>query len=310
MSDTLLTEQHVQVAPEVLEHEVKNIPLKQIEQNENSRVVYKQVELGELMQSMKANGLLQAVGVKKLGPNRYEAVWGNRRIVAAKKLGWHDIPARIIEADTDIDRDILGMIENLKRQNTSLDEDGRMFQSLVDRGLSPQEIAARLSIKVERIEFALNSFQNIPAEYRKKIRHESGPSANRAGVISPKSAKRILDLRRRYNLPKKAVTQLLDFAAQEDVTSSQIDQVAPLLKAGTPLRLALSKAGALHRVNIFVFIDKQNIEKLEKKYAKPITDILWDQIEKNKEIGAIRKLEQDDEGGKKKLKTVARFGAA
>lgn len=308
MSDALVNEPQLEVVPEVLEHEVKNIPLKQIEQNENSRVVYKPAELGELMQSMKANGLLQAVGVKKLGPNKFEAVWGNRRIVAARKLGWHDIPARIVEAETDIDRDIIGLIENLKRQNTTLAEDGRMFASLQDRGLSIAEIAARLSITAERVQLALDVIRSIPKQYQKMIKGQTrGAGQKKAGQIAPSAAKSILDTRRRFGLSQKQTRQLLDFAAKEDISGAHLDHVGPLLKAGSPLKVALQKAGALTRVNLFVYIDKRTIATLERKYETTITDLLWQQILKNKELGAMRTL--DPEGSKKQV-TVARIGAA
>jgi ParB family chromosome partitioning protein len=296
-------------ALEVQEHEVKNIPLSQIEQNENSRVVYKQAELGELMQSLKANGMLQAIGVKKLGANRYEAVWGNRRILAAKKLGWHDIPARIIEAETDIDRDILGLIENLKRQNTSLTEDGRMFASLRDRGLSVKEIAARLSISEDRVNLALDVVEAIPREYQKLIKRNSGAAGSRDGTISPHAAKMILDVRRRHKLTQKQVRQLLDFARDKEISPAQLEHVAPLLRSGETLSKAMGKASALTRITLLVYVDKRRVETLEKRHQTTITDLLWQQIQKNTELGAIRTLEPETASGKKKLVTVARLGA-
>ncbi len=124
---------------------IKTIDLDLIDQNENSRVVYKRGDLAELMLSMKEAGLLQPVGVKKTG-DRYEAVFGNRRIMAAKKLGWTEIQAHIVDAKTDNDRDILNLIENIKRKNTTLAEDGRVFSNLLHRGLTIKEICARVGI--------------------------------------------------------------------------------------------------------------------------------------------------------------------
>ncbi len=194
------------------EQEVKNIEISKIEQNENSRTVYKVAELGELMQSMKQHGLQQAIGVSKLPNGKFDMVYGNRRLVAAKKLDWKHIPARIINVDDETHRDILGLTENLKRLNTSPAEDGRMFQVLKDRGLSVDEIAARVSVTVERVEAAIEIFNGIPKEYHKKISNPGPGFKKKPNQISGSAAKSILGMRRRYGLTRKQTGQLLDFA--------------------------------------------------------------------------------------------------
>jgi ParB family chromosome partitioning protein len=293
---------------EVMEQEVKNIKLSHIEQNENSRVVYKMADLSELMHSMKQNGLLQAVGVKRLSGGRYEAVWGNRRIVAAKKLGWNDIPARIVEAATDVDRDIMGLIENIKRQNTTPAEDGRMFASLKERGLSEEEIAARVSISVDRVKLALDVFNHIPKEYQKMItnRVQGTSGKKKAGQISATTAKSILGIRRKYNLSKDQTAKLLDFAKESGVSASQIDHVAPVLKRGGSLKEAISKAAGLMRLNLYVYIDAKNVKKLENKYKKTISNIVWDHLEANKELCVIRTAGDNSNNNAGRMRVVAR----
>src|SRR3990167_3768361 len=119
---------------------VVEVELKKIDQNENSRVVYKENDITELMQSIKKEGLLQPIGVRKTDDG-YEAVWGNRRILAAKKLGWVTIPANVVDnADSENDRDFINLAENIKRQNTSVSEEGRLYLAMMDRGLKKEEI--------------------------------------------------------------------------------------------------------------------------------------------------------------------------
>src|SRR6478672_1826980 len=49
-------------------------------------------ELAELEASLKANGLLQPISVRKKGDG-YELIAGERRLRAVTNLGWSEIPA-------------------------------------------------------------------------------------------------------------------------------------------------------------------------------------------------------------------------
>src|ERR1043165_7563349 len=102
-----------------------NIAIDKIHQNENSRAILDHNDLSDLMLSLKKNGLLQPVGVMKTNLG-YEAVFGNRRILAARKLGWAEVPAVVLDIDSDIDRDILNLLENQQRVAVTLKEEGRL----------------------------------------------------------------------------------------------------------------------------------------------------------------------------------------
>jgi ParB/RepB/Spo0J family partition protein len=267
---------------------IVKVDLKDIEQNENSRVIYKENDLSELMHSMKKDGLLQPVGLRKLSGNKYEAVFGNRRILAAKKLGWADIDANIVEANDDNERDILNLVENLKRQNTTVSEDGRIFQALRDRGLSVPEISARVGVSGARIELALEVFNDVPDEFKNKIVNRVTGAAKKKGEISASAAHIILNVRKSHNLTRKQTRQLMNYASEDETSLSHIAHVAPLIKNGFSVGEAISVASKLSRVVMYVFVDESRIKKLEKKYSKSITTLLWDQLEKNTELGVKR----------------------
>ena len=99
-------------------------------------------ELAELAASIKANGLLQPIVVRLSSSRRsYELVAGERRLRAAKQLGWTDIPALIREVD---DRSllVLALVENLQREELGPLEECQGYQALRDKfGYTQQEIA-------------------------------------------------------------------------------------------------------------------------------------------------------------------------
>ena len=69
----------------------------------------------ELQESLKASGLLQPITVRRRpGKDGFELIAGERRLRAATKLGWKEIPAIIKEID---DKTVLtlALVENLQR---------------------------------------------------------------------------------------------------------------------------------------------------------------------------------------------------
>jgi ParB/RepB/Spo0J family partition protein len=253
---------------------VLSIDLDKIEQNENSRVIYKASDLSELMQSMKKHGQLQPVGVRKIANGKYDAVFGNRRIIAAKKLGWTSIDASVMEGiDEDKERDILNLIENIKRQNTTVAEDGRMFCVLRDYGLTIPEIAARLDVNDARVQTAIDVYSVVPKEYHAKIINRTTGKTLK-GKISASAAHEIMNLRKKHSLNRKQTRTLLDFASNEDNSAQHVMRVAPLMKEGLSLREALKAAEGLARVTCDVFMDKKDVDRLEKKHGCSINEVL------------------------------------
>lgn len=106
------------------------------------RASFVTAELEELAASIKVNGLLQAVVVRRSVTGRtFELVAGERRLRAVKQLGWREIPAQIREVD-DQTLLVLALVENLQRQDLGPLEEARGYASLRDTfGYSQRQIA-------------------------------------------------------------------------------------------------------------------------------------------------------------------------
>ena len=104
---------------------------------------FQAADLAELAASIEANGLLQAIVVRRSATGRtFELVAGERRLRAARQLGWVDIPAQIREVD---DRTllVLALVENIQREDLGPLEEARGYETLRDTfGLSQQGIAS------------------------------------------------------------------------------------------------------------------------------------------------------------------------
>jgi len=122
---------------------LKSIPIGKIGRNPfQPRREFNSEELGELQESLNSSGLLQPITVRRRpGKDGFELIAGERRLRAATKLGWKEIPAIIKEID---DRTILtlALVENLQRTDLNPIEEGEGYHRLSHEfSLTQQQIA-------------------------------------------------------------------------------------------------------------------------------------------------------------------------
>ena len=88
-------------------------------------------KLGELAESIKAQGVIQPVVVRELGGDRFEIIAGERRWRASQLAGLDEIPVVVREVD---DRTVvaLALIENIQREDLNPLEEAQALQRLID----------------------------------------------------------------------------------------------------------------------------------------------------------------------------------
>ena len=86
--------------------------------------------MNELIDSIKENGIIQPLTIRKLNDGTYELISGERRFRAAKKLKLPTVPVYIIEVDSDDDMLKLALIENIQRQDLSSIEEAEGYAIL------------------------------------------------------------------------------------------------------------------------------------------------------------------------------------
>lgn len=99
--------------------------------------------LEELAQSIRANGIIQPLVVRKTAQG-YQLIAGERRLRASKLAGLKQVPI-VIRKSTDREALELALIENIQRQNLNcIDEALAYFQLLQDFSLTQEEVATRV----------------------------------------------------------------------------------------------------------------------------------------------------------------------
>ncbi len=133
------------------------------------RTEFDETALLELAQSIKEQGVIQPVTVRKLGYNRYQLISGERRLRASKLAGLSKIPV-FIRVANDEQMLELALIENIHRENLNAIEVAISYQRLIDECNMTQE---EVSDKVGKSRSAVANFLRLlklPAEVQIAIR--------------------------------------------------------------------------------------------------------------------------------------------
>mgnify|MGYP002784240720 CR=1 FL=1 len=134
----------VAVAPEAVSV-INEIPLEYIEVNNfQPRNYFDEEALKELAESIRIQGIIQPITVRKLADNQYQIISGERRFRASKIAGLKAIPAYTRTAD---DQQMLEMalIENIQRENLNPIEISLSYQRLISEcNLKQDELGERV----------------------------------------------------------------------------------------------------------------------------------------------------------------------
>ena len=227
------------------------LPLSQIKTNENQpRKSFDQDKLNELADSIRQNGVLQPILVRKAG-DKYEIVAGERRYQAAVLAELEEIPVIIREIS---DKEVfqLALIENLQRADLNPIEEAQGYSKLIrDNGLTQEQLGKILSKSRSSIANTLRLL-DLPEEVQDMMA-EGKLSAGHARAILA-----VADEEARIRLARKVL--------EERLSVRQTESLAPLFsgmrkeekrrestpnsfkRAARQLRLALNASVRVKRV--------------------------------------------------------------
>jgi ParB family chromosome partitioning protein len=127
----------------VTEPAPQTVPIHVIDPNPmQPRRVFHAERLGELAQSIRANGIIQPLVVRLVG-GRYQLVAGERRWRAAKLAGVEQVPVTVREIPDDRLLEV-SLIENIQREDLNPIDTAVAFSTLsTELSLNPEEIGQR-----------------------------------------------------------------------------------------------------------------------------------------------------------------------
>lgn len=171
-------------------------------------------DLQQLADSLEAHGLLQPLLVRKVD-DRYQLIAGERRLRAAIKAGWPDVPVQVRDL-TDREMAELAIVENLQRKDLNALEKAVSFQQYLHQyACTQEELATRLGIDRSTIANLIRLLE-LPHPVQDALRR---------GAITPGHARALLPLgeeREQVEFCRRIQDEGLSVRATEDLISDVV----------------------------------------------------------------------------------------
>jgi len=132
------------------------------------RRVFDEAKIAELAASIRRQGVIQPLVVRRDGAGDYELIAGERRLRAAKQAGLAEVPVVIRDAADDASLE-LALIENLQREDLNPIEEAEAYRKLSDDfGLSQEQIAEKMGKSRPAVANALRLL-GLPKQVRDEV---------------------------------------------------------------------------------------------------------------------------------------------
>lgn len=191
----------------------KTLPLSQIVTNPNQpRKTFDEAALEELSDSIKQNGVLQPILVRKKG-SKYEIVAGERRFQASKRAKVKEIPVIVREIDDDQVFQI-ALIENLQRADLTPIEEAKGYKQLLESKSLTQEALAKILSKSRSAIANTMRLMDLPQEVQDMMEQGSITAGHARAILAVPGDEA------RVRLAQKVVS--------ENLTVRQTENLAPL----------------------------------------------------------------------------------
>lgn len=208
----------VSLMGEDAENGISTIKIREIEPNPSQpRRDFAEEELADLAQSIKENGVISPITLRKTDTG-YEIIAGERRWRASRMAGMEEIPALVIEAD-DKRAFELAMIENLQREDLNAVEEAEGYRDLMERyGLTQENVSDKVGKSRPAIANALRLL-SLPEPVIELVR---------LGALSMGHARALLSIKDEMALVKAAQTVI-----EKELSVRETEKLAKRLEEGT-----------------------------------------------------------------------------
>jgi len=268
------TADSMQVLGSSIQQGVRNISIEKLKANKyQPREEFNQEALNDLAASIKEKGFIQPILVR-FKNNEYELIAGERRLRAAKKLGYKEIPAIIKEA-SDLDSLELSIIENIQRENLNSIDQAKAYKRLQDEFDMTQEKVADTIGKDRATVANILRLLNLPAKIQEYVSR---------GTISMGHARAILSLAKEAEQLRLCTKVIKDDLSVRDTESyakkmalagpkSKASEKDPNLNAleqelreifGTKVKILKAKRGGKIEIEFYSDADLQRVVTLLK----------------------------------------------
>lgn len=224
---------------------IASISVDKIEANPfQPRDFFEEESLEELAGSIREQGIIQPLTVRKVGMDKFQLISGERRLRAAKLIGLEEIPCFIRVAN---DEQMLEMalIENIHRENLNAIEIAISYQRLLEEcNLTHEKLSERVGKKRTTITNYLRLLK-LPAEVQVSLRDNKITMGHARALINIVNADQQL--------------KLLNKTIQRDLSVRQVEDMARALNKkeqhGPPAKIEIPESYMAIKDRLSSFLD-------------------------------------------------------
>lgn len=213
---------------------ISNIPLDQISPNpEQPRTTFDEEALDELATSIRELGIIQPLSLRKVGPDSYQIIAGERRFRAARIAGLDAVPAYIRTAnETELTE--MALIENIQREDLNAIEIALAYEHLLEKSAMTQEkVAERVGKSRPAIANYLRLLK-LPAQVQMALQKKEIDMGHARALLSLDSP----------SLQLKVFREI----QKNDYTVRRVEEVCKQLKNGEDVQSAKKTIAATRRL--------------------------------------------------------------
>lgn len=232
------------------------VPIAEIKANPfQPRKEFDEIALTELAESIKSQGIITPITVRKIAKNQYQLIAGERRFRASQLAGLKEIPAYIRVA-TDTEMMEMALVENIQRENLNAMEIALSYNALIEECKITQD---KLSERVGKNRSTITNYLRLlklPAEVQIALSSDRISMAHARAIVSIENVesqlsilKKIIDedlsvrqvegLVKKINVPEKKSASKKE-TLPEKHSSAQTELMG---KLNTPIAIKRSRKG-------------------------------------------------------------------
>jgi len=211
---------------------VQMVPITQILPNQyQPRKRFSEEELNSLAESIRQNGILQPILVRRKGDGIYELIAGERRFRAAKLANLSTVPV-IIRNSKDDESTVLALVENIQRKDLNPMEEAKSYTQLIEEfGLTQEMVAERVGRERSSVANILRLVY-LPNEIQLFIENEQltlGHAKVILGIQNPQTKIEVANKIIRDQLSVRAVEQMIkkDQAGLKKPMKKKVNSISP-----------------------------------------------------------------------------------
>ncbi len=129
-------------------------------------------EMADLINSIKAKGILQPITVRESNDDRYQLIAGERRLRAAKALGIEKVPVYILSINSEVDMMEYSLVENIQREDLNPVDQAEAFALLHSKyDLTHRMIAEQVGMSRPAVANTLRLL-SLPSEIKDSLKKD------------------------------------------------------------------------------------------------------------------------------------------